>query len=135
MLCKHMHKAVLALTLALLASAAWSETLVSNINGIQVGPDGKLQHFGSLLIGDDGRVKQVMTNPTPRMSRFDKMINGEGRTVLPGLIDAHGHVLDLGTAVMIVQLTGTSSIADLRQRLRAYADEHPKDAWIVGFGW
>jgi predicted amidohydrolase YtcJ len=130
-----MHKPLLALAAALLSSSALADTLVSNVNGIQVGADGKLQHFGSLLIGDDGRVKQVMANPTPRLSRFDRMINGDGRTLLPGLIDAHGHVLDLGTAVMIVQLTGTSSVADLRQRLRSYAAAHPNDAWIIGFGW
>ncbi len=130
-----MIRTVLALAALLLASPANADIIVENVNGLQVGPDGKLQHFGSFLIGDDGRVKQVMSNPTPRMSRFDQMINGQGRTVLPGLVDAHGHVLDLGTAAMIVQLTGTSSIADLRQRLRAYADGHPKDAWIIGFGW
>jgi len=69
------------------------------------------------------------------MSRFDRIINGEGRTLLPGLIDAHGHVLDLGMTQMTVQLVGTSSIADLQKRLRDYAMAHPRDAWIVGFGW
>jgi predicted amidohydrolase YtcJ len=130
-----MIRPALALAAALLASPALADTLVSNVNGIQVGSDGKLQHFGSFLIGDDGRVKQMMAKLSPRMSKFDRMINGEGRTVLPGLIDAHGHVMDLGTAVMIVQLTGTSSIADLQRRLRDYAAAHPDDAWIIGFGW
>ena len=130
-----MTRPFVALAAVLLSSTALADTLVSNVNGIQVGSDGKLQHFGSLLIGDDGRLKQVMANPTPRLSRFDHMINGEGKTVLPGLIDAHGHVLDLGTAQMIVELTGTSSLADLQQRLRNYAAEHPNDAWIIGFGW
>ncbi|MFL5140852.1 MAG: amidohydrolase [Microvirga sp.] len=87
------------------------------------------------MIGDDGRVTHVMTNPTPRMSRFDHMINGEGRTVLPGLIDAHGHVMDLGFAAVRIDVTGTQSIAELQQRLRDYAAAHPNDAWIVGFGW
>ncbi len=121
--------------LALLSSVAFAETLVSNVNGIQVGPDGKLQHFGSFLIGDDGRVKQVMANPTPRMSRFDHMINGEGRTLLPGLIDAHGHVLGLGFSALQLDLVGTSSLDDLKQRLRAYATAHPDARWIVGGGW
>ena len=135
MLCGRMIRHALALAAALLASPLSADTLVSNVNGIQVGADGKIQHFGSFLIGDDGRVKQVMTQASPRMSRFDRMINGEGRTVLPGLIDAHGHVLDLGTAAIIVQLTGASSLADLQQRLRTYAAAHPNEAWIVGFGW
>ena len=121
--------------LALLSSSAMADTLVSNVNGIQVGADGKLQHFGSLLIGDDGRVKQVMTNPNPRMSRFDHMINGEGRTLLPGLIDAHGHVLGLGFSALQLDLVGTTSLDDLKQRLRAYAAAHPEARWIQGRGW
>jgi predicted amidohydrolase YtcJ len=130
-----MHKPLLALAAALLSSSALADTLVSNVNGIQVGADGKLQHFGSLLIGDDGRVKQVMTNPTPRLSRFDHMINGEGRTLLPGLIDAHGHIMSLGFTALQLDLTGTSSLADLQQRLRAYAVANPGARWIVGRGW
>src|SRR5690348_3016480 len=61
-----MPKSFLALSALLLASSALADTLISNVNGIQVGPDGKLQHFGSLLVGDDGRVKQVMAARGPR---------------------------------------------------------------------
>jgi predicted amidohydrolase YtcJ len=130
-----MIRTTLALVAALLASSAAADTLVSNVNGIQVGADGKLQHFGSFLIGDDGKVKQVMTAPSPRMSRFDHMINGEGPTVLPGLIDAHGHVSDLGFAALHLNLVGTSSLDDLKARLKAYAAAHPDARWISGFGW
>ena len=130
-----MIRTTLALVAALLASSAAADTLVSNVNGIQVGADGKLQHFGSFLIGDDGKVKQVMSAPSPRMSRFDQMINGEGRTVLPGLIDAHGHVSDLGFAALHLNLVGTNSLDDLKARLKAYAAAHPDARWISGFGW
>jgi len=130
-----MRKTALALIAALLASPAWSETLISNVNGIQVGPDGQLQHFGALLIDDHGRVESVIKMPTPRVKRHDQIIDGHGKTLLPGLIDAHGHVLDLGMTRMTVQLVGTSSVADLQQRVRDYAAAHPNDAWIIGFGW
>ncbi|HKP34901.1 MAG TPA: amidohydrolase [Sphingomicrobium sp.] len=130
-----MTRAFLALTAALLSSAASADTLISNVNGIQSTADGRIEHFGSLLIGDDGRVKQVMKNPTPRLSRFDRMIDGEGRTLLPGLIDAHGHVLGLGFGALQLDLVGTASLVDLRQRLRAYALAHPDARWIIGRGW
>ena len=130
-----MNKALLALVATLLSTAASADTLISNVKGIQSTADGKIEHFGSLLISDDGRVKQVMTNPTPRLSRFDHMINGEGRTLLPGLIDAHGHVLGLGFNALQLDLVGTSSLDDLKQRLRAYASAHPDAAWIIGRGW
>ncbi|HVF36687.1 MAG TPA: amidohydrolase family protein [Sphingomicrobium sp.] len=132
-----MHKIRLALAALLLASAVpvLADTLVSNVNGIQVGADGKLQRFGSLLIGDDGRVKQVMTSPRPRVSRLDAIVNGEGRTLLPGLIDAHGHVMGLGFSALQLDLTGTTSLADLKQRLATYAAANPDAKWVVGRGW
>jgi predicted amidohydrolase YtcJ len=129
-----MIRTALALGALLLASSANAETLVSNINGIQVGPNGKLQHFTGLLIGDDGKVRSVLTGAPPPKT-FEKMIDGEGRTVLPGLVDAHGHVMDLGASVLILKLTGAKSIADLQERLRTYAAAHADDPWISGFGW
>jgi len=131
-----MHKTAFALVAALLATSAAADTLVSNINGIQVGADGNLQQFGALVVADDGKVRQTIAHPElVRLAGITSTIDGGGRTLLPGLIDAHGHVLDLGMAQMTVQLVGTSSIADLQTRLRNYAAAHPSDAWIIGFGW
>src|SRR3954469_14473930 len=99
-----MKKTFVALAAALLASSASAETLISNINGIQVGPDGKLQHFGALLIDDNGRVESLITAPHPRVKRYDRQINGEGKRLLPGFIDAHGHVLGLGFSALQLDL-------------------------------
>ena len=124
----------LALIAALLASPASAETLISNVNGVQVGADGKLQHFTGLLVGDDGRVKEVLNGPPP-IVRYPNIIDGGGRTLLPGLIDAHGHVLGLGFSALQLDLVGTSSLDDLKQRLKAYAAAHPEARWIQGRGW
>ena len=124
----------LALIAALLASPASAETLISNVNGVQVGADGKLQHFTGLLVGDDGRVKEVLNGPPP-IVRYPNIIDGGGRTLLPGLIDAHGHVLGLGFSALQLDLVGTSSLDDLKQRLKAYAASHPDARWIQGRGW
>jgi hypothetical protein len=129
-----MKKPLLALLAALFASPAWSETLISNANGIQVDADGKLQHFTGLLIGDDGRVEEVLNGPPPAV-RYPNIVDAGGRTLLPGLIDAHGHVLGLGFSALQLDLVGTASIEDLKQRLRAYATAHPDARWIIGRGW
>ena len=120
--------------LALLSSPALASTLVTNANGIQVGSDGKLQHFSGLIVGDDGKVRTVLTGPPPPIT-FARTVDAHGQTLLPGLIDAHGHVTALGAAAMTLQLTGSSSLADLQRRLRAYAPAHPDKRWIIGFGW
>ena len=129
-----MKKLLLAALVALLSAPAFAETLIHNVNGLQVGPDGTLQRFESLLIGDDGKVIRTFTavqNPAHSGPRID----GQGRTLLPGLIDAHGHVMGVGQSAMQLDLVGTSSLQDLQQRLRSYAAANPDAPWIVGRGW
>ena len=97
-----MHKPLLALAAALLATAANADTLVNNLNGIQVDANGKLERFTGILIGNDGKVKHCCTARCSSSATRD-VVDAQGRTVLPGLIDAHGHVMALGTAAL--QLT------------------------------
>jgi predicted amidohydrolase YtcJ len=130
-----MRKTLLAAAAAFVSSSALGQTLIANVNGIQVGADGQLQHFSNLLIGDDGRVEAVVSAPHPRFKKYDRIIDGGGRTLLPGLIDAHGHVTDLGFAALRLNVTGTASLAELQQRLRDYAAAHPDVKWIQGGGW
>jgi hypothetical protein len=126
---------VAAVAIALVPTAAVAETLISNVNGIQIGADGKLQHFGSLFIGDDGRVISIIKAPHPRMKRFDRMIDGQGRTLLPGLIDAHVHLTQLGLTTTQITLNDTRSLDDLKAELARFAADHPKQRWITGRGW
>jgi predicted amidohydrolase YtcJ len=128
-----MIRTVLAL-LALLPSPVLASTLVINANGIQVGSDGRLQHFSGLIVEDDGKVRTVLTGPPPPIA-FARTVDAHGQTLLPGLIDAHGHVVDLGFAALRLDLTGTGSLGELQQRLRDYAAAHPDARWIQGSGW
>lgn len=130
-----MRKSFMALVAALISSPGWADTLVTNVNGIQVGADAQIEHFKSVLIGDDGRVKQLFVEGMPKHGPDDHVIDGKGRTVLPGLIDAHGHVIELGLDALRLDLVGTTSIRDLQQRLRGYAASHPSSHWILGAGW
>src|SRR4051794_39619917 len=129
-----MHKPLLALAAALLASSAAADTLIANVNGLQVAVDGRLQHFTGLLIGDNGKVIRTL-GPADDVGVKGNVVDGGGRTLLPGLIDAHGHVTELGFAAIQLDLVGTSSLADLQQRLRAYAAANPEVRWIIGRGW
>jgi predicted amidohydrolase YtcJ len=129
-----MHKPLLALAAALLATAANADTLVNNLNGIQVDANGKLEHFTGILIGNDGKVKHLLHGEMFKLRDTD-VVDAQGRTVLPGLIDAHGHVVDLGFAALRLDVTGTRSIQELQQRLRDYAAANLNAKWIQGGGW
>jgi predicted amidohydrolase YtcJ len=119
---------------ALLASPAFADTLVTNANGLQVDAAGHLQHFSGLLIGDDGKVVRLL-RPGEALPRAAATVDAHGRTLMPGFIDAHGHVMELGRDSLQLDLVGTRSLAELQQRLRDYAAEHPQAKWIQGAGW
>lgn len=56
-------------------------------------------------------------------------------TVVPGLIDAHGHVSGLGLKQMRADLVGARDKAEVLQRLRDFARDLPPGAWLLGRGW
>ena len=62
-------------------------------------------------------------------------VHAAGSTVIPGLIDAHGHVMGLGYALMRADLAGSTDKADVIARLRAFEKSLPSGAWLLGRGW
>ena len=129
-----MRKLLIALTTALLASPASAAILIDHANGIQADAAGNIQHFTGLLIGDDGKVVRLLSGGQPR-PKATVTVDARGRTVLPGLIDGHGHVIELGLDALRLDVTGTHSIGELQQRLRDYAAAHAGSRWILGAGW
>lgn len=90
----------------------------------------------ALAWGSDGRLLAVgeVSDLQQRYPDAGK-VDAKGATVIPGLIDAHGHMLGLGVTHIQVDLVGTSSKAQILDRLKAFATNLPKDAWLVGRGW
>src|SRR6478735_54114 len=126
MLCRAAMKMhFLALAALLASTAASADTLINNVNGIQSDADGNVEYFTGILIGNDGKVKRLLHGEMLKLRETD-VVDGRGQTVMPGLIDAHGHFMELGYAALQLDLTGTSSLADLQQRLKAYAASNPQ---------
>jgi predicted amidohydrolase YtcJ len=59
----------------------------------------------------------------------------EGKTIIPGLIDAHNHLLMTGQVMQQVQLYDCRSIAEIVQRVAAAVARSAPGAWILGRGW
>jgi predicted amidohydrolase YtcJ len=58
-----------------------------------------------------------------------------GATVLPGLIDAHNHLLMTGQLLQQVQLYDCRSIDDILSRVKTAVERMPPGQWILGRGW
>jgi len=126
---------LLVLAALLVAAPALADSLVDNVNGYTMRSDGRLLRFTGMVIGDDGRVKQLLARGDHRPERPRYLLNGRGRTLIPGLIDGHGHVMSLGMNALLLDLSDTNSLQEAQQRIAAYAAANPSPRWIVGRGW
>jgi predicted amidohydrolase YtcJ len=86
--------------------------------------------------GDDGRLLAVgdakaLSSRWPDAERIDV---GEA-TVIPGLIDAHGHFREFATTLLMADLVGTRDKAEVVARLRAFEKKLGEGDWLRGSGW
>lgn len=85
-----------------------------------------------------GRLLMVGTEERVRAAYPDaQTLDAGGRTVVPGLIDAHAHLMGLGESLLQAALVGTSSVEDIVGQLKAFEQERdlPEGAWLTGRGW
>ncbi|RXE95480.1 amidohydrolase [Pseudoalteromonas sp. PS5] len=128
-----MKKTFLALLAVFSLCATAQVTVIHNVNGYTPTKSQAVTRFSSLVIKDGKVVKtseKDLSEQYPNAIKF----NGEGKTLLPGLIDAHGHIIGLGNNLLTLDVRGSSSIAEIGKRLTVYAKTH-KGAWIIGRGW
>ena len=121
--------------LALLAAPALADGLIDNANGYTFDGKGQLIRFNAMLIDRQGRVSKLLARGDKRPETLDFRLDAKGRTIIPGLIDAHGHVMSLGAAALSLDLSATNSLAEMQDALRRYAAERPTPLWIGGGGW
>ena len=79
-------------------------------------------------VGDRAVVEQ-------RKGPATRILDLNGATVLPGLIDSHVHLANLGASLDRVNLVGVATEAQAVERVVARAKDVPKGQWIVGWGW
>lgn len=111
-----------------------ADLLIKNVNGYTLQGDSLVQFSAMVLL--EGKVV-VLGETAELMERFPEIesMDLEGKTLIPGLTDAHGHVMGLGYRAMQVNLEGTRSIQEALDRVKAYSLENPDVDWILGRGW
>jgi predicted amidohydrolase YtcJ len=107
-----------------------------NVNGYtNAGDELELHQFEALAVRD-GRIVETGSSDDLR-SRYSGLrhIDGEGKTLIPGLIDAHAHVMGLGFQQLDVNVQGIDSLEETLEVIREYAEANPDLEWIRGRGW
>jgi predicted amidohydrolase YtcJ len=84
-----------------------------------------------------GRVVFVGSNADAAKYRgaTTRVIDLAGKTVVPGLIDSHCHLSGVGARELMLNLEGTTSLADFLDKVKARVASTKPGEWIVGRGW
>jgi predicted amidohydrolase YtcJ len=64
-----------------------------------------------------------------------RVVDADGATIIPGMVDAHAHLMGLAFTLRQVDLTATTSYDAVIARVVERAARTPKGQWIVGRGW
>ena len=109
--------------------------LVDNVNGYTLDAKGRVVRFTAMLVDKAGKVSRLYQAGEERPVWLDFRLDAKGRTLLPGLIDAHGHVMELGFRANELDLAATTTLAEAQAKLAAYARTRSAPVWIRGGGW
>src|SRR5215207_7715471 len=126
---------VALLAASAIAGASAETVIVRNVWGVTPVQGKGLKEFSVMFI-EDGRVTRLadMADIAFRPGKTT-FVDGGGKYLLPGLTDAHGHVLGLGELKLQADLRDTTSIDDALGRIRKHIAANPNARWVIGRGW
>lgn len=124
-------------SVALLSSSlSAAPVMLHNIQGYGFDEKGQIAEFNHFVFDNQtGKVLARGDKTAVAAYHNAEQIDGKGQTLLPGLIDGHGHVLGLGQNLNRVDLRRSGSEAQAVAQVAAFAKSHPHSQWILGGGW
>ncbi|MHA7832084.1 MAG: amidohydrolase [Flagellimonas sp.] len=130
-----MKKFLLIVTALLVFSCNTKEEvdlIVTNANIYTVDDD--FSKASSLAVKDGKFVAVGDSEEISKKYNAQEQLDAEGKTIVPGLIDAHCHFYGLGQNQQVVNLVGTESFDEVVEKVVAFQKERPSD-FILGRGW
>jgi predicted amidohydrolase YtcJ len=82
------------------------------------------------------KIAKVGTNDevSPLIGPQTQVINLNGKTVIPGLIDTHIHLADFGKILSWLDLRNAKSILEVKEQIGRFVKKMPKEKWVIGHG-
>ena len=84
----------------------------------------------------DGRI--IGMGPEEELRKLSDdilVVNHAGKTIIPGVVDSHVHVRELGMDAIKVDLVGVKNVDEIVARIRAQRPDARPGEWIIGQGW
>lgn len=131
------HRKLMLLAGLLSSGVALAEpVLLHNIKGYGFNAERELVPF-TVLAFDDASGKVLARGDQTLLKNYHaaRKLDGAGKTILPGLIDGHGHVLGLGEYLNQADLRGIASEQATVAEVARFAASQPSAGWVIGRGW
>ena len=125
---------ILLLAFSIAGQSPPADLLLLNANIITMDPQRPLAQAIAIRgdritwVGTAGEAKKLFHGDV-------RTIDLHGATVLPGLIDAHTHLLSLGQSLLRLNLKGANTEAEVVARVKQRAATSKPGEWILGWGW
>ena len=133
---KRLHVSAFALFCAAsFAAPAHADVLIDNVDGVRIDEDGDIDHFTGLWVDDDGTIIEVLDKRDKRPERPTYLSDMKGQIIVPGMIDAHLHVMGIGFGALTLDLSETQSLEEALALIEEFARDNPGRPWILGRGW
>ena len=87
-----------------------------------------IKDYEILAVGSDDEVRQLINGET-------KIIELNGRFVMPGFIEGHGHFMSLGRSKQILDLNEVNNWGEIVTKVAIAVDKAKPGEWIFGRGW
>ncbi|MDE3741719.1 amidohydrolase [Maribacter polysaccharolyticus] len=107
------------------------DLIVINSNTYTV--DGDFSTAEAFAVNDGKFVAVGTSDEIQGKYSAETIMDAKGKTITPGLIDAHCHFYGLGQTQQVVDLMGTQSYDEILQKVKEFQESHPKD-FILGRG-
>jgi len=108
------------------------DLIVTNANIYTVDDD--FSKASSVAVKDGKFVAVGDSEEISKKYNAQEQLDAEGKTIVPGLIDAHCHFYGLGQNQQVVDLVGTKSFDEVLEKVVAFQKDRPSD-FILGRGW
>jgi predicted amidohydrolase YtcJ len=113
-----------------------ADLILTGANVVTLASEGQIQKASAVAIRQ-GRIVAVGSDEDLLRHRGPdtRILELDGRTVIPGLHDSHCHLYGLGKSLGQIDLMGTRSPQAVAEAVRAFHAAHPGEFWLEGRGW
>jgi hypothetical protein len=105
------------------------------VNGHIITMDEDLSEAEAFAVGQEKFLAVGTNDEVMAAYPGSEVIDLKGKTVMPGIIESHGHLLSLGQSFLELNVEGVQTPQEVVKRVQERVGETSPGEWIIGWGW